>query len=189
MLSGCAGSPFLSLLFALSGGGHAFMNSNSNKRYVPDVTPIELQILFALLYADQHGLGLIQDIANRTQNEIFLSPGTLYSALKRMYKAGLIGEGEEVPPADDGNADRRRYYRLNKAGFEAIQNELERMQFLLQEMCPPTDRAGRTGYPLNMSSSKESEHHPEAPNSVLSFLHAPAPYSQSAPAKSKKRRS
>ena len=166
------------------------MTVNANQRYLPEITPIEFQILFSLLFADQHGLGLIQDIARRTQDEIFLSPGTLYNALKRMYKSGLIGEGEEIPPAEDGNADRRRYYRLNKSGFEALQNELERMQFLISDMRPPVDRAAHTGYPLSTSSNKTTECNTEPnDNSILRFTPAPVPHAHSAPAKNQKRRS
>lgn len=70
-------------------------------------TPIELNILISLLAEPRHGLGIIQEIAERTENEMFLSPGTLYSALKRMDKSGWIQQVEGGIEPADGNAERR----------------------------------------------------------------------------------
>jgi DNA-binding PadR family transcriptional regulator len=120
------------------------MKTKQTNRYLPRLTPIEFNILIALLRSDQHGLGLIQDIAARTDQEIFLSPGTLYSALKRMYKDGWIEQSEEAPPANDGNSERRRYYRLSQPGYEILTEEVARMEriaretrALLEQHCDP----------------------------------------------------
>ncbi len=105
-----------------------------DNRYIPEVTYIELHILVELCYRNLHGLGFIQAIAERTNDEIFLSPGTLYTALKRLYKNGLIS-GVEVDFSNenvDGNALQRRYYEITPRGRSAIASELQRMGNLCQ---------------------------------------------------------
>ncbi|MBK9945496.1 MAG: helix-turn-helix transcriptional regulator [Kouleothrix sp.] len=104
------------------------MDKQRLKVYVPATTPIELNILISLLAEPRHGLGIIQEIAERTENEMFLSPGTLYSALKRMDKSGWIQQVEGGIEPADGNAERRTYHALTRAGQRMIINELDRME-------------------------------------------------------------
>lgn len=96
--------------------------------YLPETTPIELLILIALAHQDLHGLGLIQDIYNRTENTVLLVPGTLYVALKRMVAARLIIPVD--PPEGEQGNDRRRYYHITEAGRDAIHQEISRMERL-----------------------------------------------------------
>lgn len=89
-------------------------------------------ILVALADRDRHGYSIMQEIAARTAGEIRLSPSTLYSAIKRLLEEGLIEELEERPdPAHDD--ERRRYYRLTKAGRKAAMEEARRLEKLLAD--------------------------------------------------------
>lgn len=89
-------------------------------------------ILVALADRDRHGYSIMQEIAGRTAGEIRLSPSTLYSAIKRLLEEGLIEELEERPdPAHDD--ERRRYYRLTKAGRKAAMEEARRLEKLLAD--------------------------------------------------------
>jgi len=55
-----------------------------------------------------------------------VGPGTLYSSIKRMLKAGWIVESDERPdPALDD--ERRRYYRLTDLGLRVAQAEADRL--------------------------------------------------------------
>ena len=63
------------------------------------------------------------DIAERSEGKVKLSPGTLYGSIKQMLEEGLIEEGTRRTAADD---DRRRYYRITRAGREAAQHEMRR---------------------------------------------------------------
>jgi DNA-binding PadR family transcriptional regulator len=110
------------------------MRGNPPPSAVPLLTYIELYILSALLLGDNHGLGLIQSILDRTNGQLFLSPGTLYAALKRLYKSNWIKESEYAPPHADGNQERRRYYRLTSKGKAMIILELNRMETVAHEI-------------------------------------------------------
>src|SRR3954465_4601988 len=77
--------------------------------------PVEFHILLALAADERHGYGLLQEVANLTDGELQIEPGTLYRALHRMLKAGWVVESARRPAADVDD-ERRRYYRLTPAG-------------------------------------------------------------------------
>jgi DNA-binding PadR family transcriptional regulator len=91
-------------------------------------------ILLALTQLDQHGYGIMQDVAARTGGKLTLSPGTLYGSIKRLLEEGLIVElrpsQRPKAPADD---ERRRYYRLTPQGRKAALQEVRRMTELLEQ--------------------------------------------------------
>jgi DNA-binding PadR family transcriptional regulator len=89
-------------------------------------------ILIALADRDRHGYSIMQDVAARTAGKVQLSPGTLYSSIRRMLEQGLIEELAESP--DPSSTDeRRRYYRLTRFGRRAAAAEVERLNALLQQ--------------------------------------------------------
>lgn len=91
--------------------------------------PHVFQILLSLVDRDRHGYALIQDIARRTNGEMTIGTSTLYAAVKRMAKAGLIEETER--PADaDSDDERRRYYRATPLGHAAAREEARRIRRL-----------------------------------------------------------
>jgi DNA-binding PadR family transcriptional regulator len=72
-------------------------------------------ILSSLADGDKHGYALIQDI--ETFADVTLGPGTLYGALTRLERHGLI----EALAADE----RRRPYRLTATGAAALSAYLQ----------------------------------------------------------------
>ena len=91
------------------------------------MAPAVFHILIALADRPLHGYGIMLDIARRSDDKVKLSPGTLYGSIKLMLEEGLI---EEIAaPADDD--ERRRYYRITRAGREAARQEMARMSALL----------------------------------------------------------
>ena len=85
-------------------------------------------ILVALAERDQHGYGLMQDIADRTDGKLRLSAGTLYGSIKRLLEEGLISELRESQRPKVPNEDsRRRYYRLTALGRKTVSAEVKRM--------------------------------------------------------------
>jgi len=75
------------------------------------LTPAVFHILLALVDEDRHGYGIMLEIAERTNQQILMGPGTLYGTLKRMLEGALIEEcGERIDP--DLSNERRRYYRI-----------------------------------------------------------------------------
>jgi DNA-binding PadR family transcriptional regulator len=94
--------------------------------------PAFFHILIALAAGEMHGYGIMQDVMERTEGKLRLSPGTLYGSLKRMLGEGLIEESDERPdPALDD--ERRRYYRLTKYGRAVASAESARVAALLSQ--------------------------------------------------------
>jgi DNA-binding PadR family transcriptional regulator len=94
--------------------------------------PAVFQILVALAHGECHGYGIMQDIADRTDGKLRLSPGTLYGSLKKMLEQGLIVESGERPDSklDD---ERRRYYRVTPFGRRVVGAETERLSKLVSQ--------------------------------------------------------
>lgn len=90
------------------------------------------QILLALADADRHGYAISQEVAERTAGAVRLSPGTLYTNLQRMLEDGLIEERSRRPPGAKHDP-RRRYYRLTRAGRQAAEAELARLEGLVRQ--------------------------------------------------------
>jgi DNA-binding PadR family transcriptional regulator len=84
------------------------------------------QILLSLSDRDMHGYAILRDIEERTAGEVKLAAGTLYAAVARLVREGLI---EEIVEVGDHDADaRRRYYRITSRGRRAAAADAERMR-------------------------------------------------------------
>jgi DNA-binding PadR family transcriptional regulator len=95
------------------------------------LTPAVFHILLALADQDRHGYGIMLEVAERTNQQVRMGPGTLYGTVKRMLEGGLIEEcGERIDP--DLNDERRRYYRITRQGRRAAAVEAERLQALVR---------------------------------------------------------
>ena len=88
-------------------------------------------ILMALADDDRHGYAIIQDVAERTNGELKLSPGTLYRSIQRMLEQGLITETRTRPAPEDDD-ERRRYYRITPFGVAVAKAETSRLNQLLK---------------------------------------------------------
>lgn len=90
-----------------------------------------LHILLSLNERDHHGYGLIGDISQRTHGEVTLSTSTLYGAIKRMMRDGLVDKSafRPDPELDD---ERRRYYRITDFGRDAAEAEARRIERLAE---------------------------------------------------------
>ncbi len=92
------------------------------------VTPQVFQIMLSLAGGDLHGYALMQDIEQRTDGEVTLTASTLYGAIRRMRDAGWIEERS----TDDAD-ERRRVYRLTRAGRVAAGEEAVRLEAMARE--------------------------------------------------------
>lgn len=91
----------------------------------------EFQILLALADEERHGYAIRREVAERTDGDVQLGPGTLYGSIKRMVNSGLIAESDERPdPALDD--ERRRYYRITPLGRKVAVAEARRMERLVR---------------------------------------------------------
>ncbi len=89
-------------------------------------------ILVALADHDRHGYSIMREVEERTGGDVRLSPSTLYSAIKRLLEEGLIQELEERPDPEHDD-ERRRYYRITKAGRRAAMEEARQLEKLLAD--------------------------------------------------------
>lgn len=92
--------------------------------------PAAFHILLALVDAERHGYGIMQEVISLTHSSVKLGPGTLYGTIKRLLADGLITESEARPdPALDD--ERRRYYCLTQLGRRVITLEAQRLADLV----------------------------------------------------------
>ncbi len=101
-----------------------------------------LQILLSLAEHDKHGYGIIGDIRARSRNEVVLSTSTLYGAIKRMMRDGLV-ERSDMRPDPELDDERRRYYRITDFGREVTSCEAQRIN-RLAEMVQNSEFVTRT---------------------------------------------
>lgn len=87
------------------------------------LTPLDFEILLALVSGDLHGYAILQRVEARVRNVLPLRTGTLYRALARLLDAGFIDE----VGGPGANADRRRYYRVTGRGRQVARAEAERL--------------------------------------------------------------
>lgn len=90
------------------------------------------QILVSLADRDRHGYSVMQDIAERTNGQVRLSPSSLYAAIKRLLESGLITELAERPDPEHDD-ERRRYYKLSPLGRQVAMAEARRLERLLAD--------------------------------------------------------
>lgn len=98
----------------------------------PALSHDTLHILIAVADRERHGYAILQDVRQRTNGQVSLSPSTLYSAIKRLLQDALIEELDERPDPEHDD-ERRRYYRITKAGRLAVTEELGRLQRLIAD--------------------------------------------------------
>jgi DNA-binding PadR family transcriptional regulator len=97
------------------------------RRLLPLPTAV-FHILIALGEGEKHGYAVMQEVADRTDGQLRMSPGTLYGSIRKMLDEGLIEESFTRAAADD---ERRRYYRLTRFGRTVAAAEAERLSSLL----------------------------------------------------------
>lgn len=95
------------------------------------LTPAAFHIMLVLADGENHGYAIMREVAENTQGQVRLGPGSLYGTIKRMLADGWIEESDERPDPrlDD---ERRRYYRLTGAGRKLVQAEAERLEQLVK---------------------------------------------------------
>ncbi len=110
--------------------------SPNPKKHLPLQTH-SFQILLSLFKREMHGYSIIKDIGERTGGEMALGTSTLYAAIKRMVKEGLLEKTDR--PADNESSDARRlYYRTTDFGRAVAREEALRIR-RLDEMLATTD--------------------------------------------------
>lgn len=87
-----------------------------------------LHILLALSDRPRHGYAIATEVEERTDGTVEIGTGTLYTALKRLHRDGLIEE-VEVPGEDSGRP--KRTYGLTEEGRAALETQSLRLRALV----------------------------------------------------------
>ena len=82
---------------------------------------LDLLILKTLSLAPMHGWGISQRVQQITEGVLEVNQGSLYPALQRLEKDGLVTSDWDTTD----NNRRARYYRLTDTGRRALGAELE----------------------------------------------------------------
>lgn len=102
-------------------------NIDSNRlraeAFIP-LTHLSYHVLLAFAGGPLHGYGVLKEIELRTDGEIELQTGTLYTAIRRLQDEGLLSGARETPSGADS---RRRYYELSALGRSVLELESERL--------------------------------------------------------------
>lgn len=89
-------------------------------------------MLLALAAGDSHGLAIARDAERLSDGRIRLWPATLYGSLEELLELGWIEEllGARQRPA--GESERKRFYRISRAGKAALLAETDRLAGLVK---------------------------------------------------------
>ena len=90
-----------------------------------ELTPIGFEVLLSLACEPLHGYGIKLAIEERTAGEVSLGSGTLYQAIQRLERDGLIAESEGSAALQD--ARRGRTYRIEPLGRASLTHHLRRL--------------------------------------------------------------
>ena len=93
--------------------------SQAENRPIQPLTPATFHILLSLTQGAVHGYHIKRMVEERTQGAVLLGAGTLYAAIRRMTKDGLIQETDA--PRDGGSVQQRRE-QPDRHGFPAAQD-------------------------------------------------------------------
>ena len=89
-------------------------------------------ILLALAESDLHGLGIARAVQHLSDGETRLWPASLYGTLNELAGTGLIDELDDPRDRPPDESDKKRFYRLTRAGRRALAVETNRRAALVK---------------------------------------------------------
>ena len=89
---------------------------------------LEIMVLQTLHRQPMHGYALVQHIQQRSNNLLQVEEGSLYPALQRMLKAGLVKAQWKLSQTNR----RVRIYNITPAGTKHLQHEVSRFECMLE---------------------------------------------------------
>lgn len=89
-------------------------------------------ILLALADGDRHGLAIARDAEHLSQGAVRLWPATLYGAIEELRERGWIEELDTPRRRPPDESERKRFYRLTRAGRAALVAETNRLAAIVR---------------------------------------------------------
>jgi DNA-binding PadR family transcriptional regulator len=97
---------------------------NHLQEWLP-LSPAAFFVLFSLADGEKHGYLIMQDVKVLSDGKFRMGPATLYSTIQKLADESFI---EEV---ENDSQDRRRNYRLTRAGKQLLNAEFSRQNEVL----------------------------------------------------------
>ena len=94
--------------------------------------PQWFHILLALSHETQHGSGIVRSVLDQTDGKLRLWPATLYGSLEELAQLGWIGELTGPDQRPEGESEKKRFFRITRAGKQVLAAEADRLQSLAQ---------------------------------------------------------
>ena len=97
----------------------------------PDLLPgtLDMLVLKTLLFGPRHGHGIATSISQTTEGVLTVDHGSLYPALHRLQRDGLISAKWEVPA---GKSREYKCYRLTAAGRRQLVHQESKWDEIVQ---------------------------------------------------------
>ena len=89
-------------------------------------------ILLALADSDLHGLGIARAVQELSDGRTRLWPASLYGTLDDLNEASLIEELDDPRQRPPDESEKKRFYRLTRAGHRALAAETDRLAALVK---------------------------------------------------------
>lgn len=104
--------------------------SPANPQTSRDLFPgaLEMMVLQSLRRQPMHGYALVQHIQQRSNDLLQVEEGSLYPALQRLLKDGLVKADWEISATNR----RVRTYRITPAGVKHLESEVSRFERMLK---------------------------------------------------------
>ncbi len=90
------------------------------------LTNLSFHTLVALAEEDRHGYAIIKDIEDRTDRQLSVRSGALYTVIQRLLEVGLVGNAS-IPDGGPAPDQRRKYYRITELGRQVAALEGARL--------------------------------------------------------------
>jgi DNA-binding PadR family transcriptional regulator len=102
------------------------MTDHKPKSLLP-LTPATFHILLSLHDGVKHGYRIKREVEERTGGVVRLGAGTLYEAIQRLDRSGLIDQTKAPAELETENA-RWKFYRITAFGRKTLTAELRRLE-------------------------------------------------------------
>jgi PadR family transcriptional regulator PadR len=89
---------------------------------------LEMMVLRSLMREPMHGYALVQHIKQRSNDLLQVEEGSLYPALQRLLREGLLKAEWEISASNR----RVRTYRITPAGKKHLEREISSFERMLQ---------------------------------------------------------
>lgn len=107
------------------------MTARASRNDDAPLSTVAVDVLLALAEGPRHGYAIKLDVESRVGDDFVLGSGSLYQALQRLERRGLIDGADQTNESDDPR--RGRSYALTAEGRRVLAIELGRMRRVLSQ--------------------------------------------------------